>query len=126
VPDPVFAAPAWTERFRHKLRSDRELAHVIRWSAFALAWRSESAELVIVVRARTAATGPAGDLPTVAVRAPAARWARLLRPVPPPWHTDLLGMARRYGDVTLEPAGSTLVRNLRAINRIVELSRAAH
>src|SRR5690349_13676590 len=122
--EPVFAPSVWQDAFRRRLDNDRELALLVRWSAFALSWESDSTRVTVAVRDGQVTVGPAGDLPTVVVRAPAGRWEKLLGVTPVPWHTDLLGMARRHEDVDLDTAGTTLVKNLRAVNRIVELARA--
>ncbi len=119
-----FADSAWRVNFTSRLSSDPELRHLIRWSAFAMTWRAEESELGSAVRNGHAEVGQAPDLPAIVVQAAPARWEQLLRPVPPPWHTDLLGMARRHDDVALDPGGNTLVRNLRTVNRIVEVARA--
>jgi hypothetical protein len=120
---PVFLDEAWRAELRDRLSVDSEFRHVARWCDVAVQLGAPQGRATLAVVAGSLTDGVGAELPMVRVYAPAERWAAFFSPVPPAWHNDLLGLARRHDDVELDPGGDTLVRHLRALNRLWEVAR---
>lgn len=52
-------------------------------------------------------------------------WSRFLSPVPPRFHTDVIGMQRRSEEFSVTGDTDLLQRHLRVLHRLFELARAA-
>jgi hypothetical protein len=124
APRPVFLDHGWLQRLRDRLADDAEFAHVARWCDVVVELSAPEGRTVLTLRSGHLADDDGHGLPVVRVHAAAERWSAFLSPVPPAWHNDLLGLARRHDDVVLDPGGDTLVRHLRALNRMWEVARA--
>lgn len=61
----------------------------------------------------------------VTLRGPAGDWEALLGPAPPPGRHDLLSLSKSGTDFALLPSLEVVVRNLRILNRFVEVAREA-
>ena len=69
---------------------------------------------------------PAPDLGAswdVTLRGTLEDWRTFLRPVPPPFYTDVLAMNSRVPSFGIEGNRGVFVRHLRALGRIFDLAR---
>lgn len=68
---------------------------------------------------------PAEHSDEVTLRGSAGDWKALLDPAPSPGRHDLLSLSKYGTTFTVSPSLEVLVRNLRILNRFVEVAREA-
>jgi len=124
---PVFPDRGWFEALREAVAADAELAVIGRWCTldFALVAGEETVLLrleegkisEIVLEPDIGATW------SVTLRGTRDDWLTFLRPVPPPFYSDLLAMNSRVPSFAIEGDRRVFVRHLHALGKVFRLAQ---
>jgi hypothetical protein len=104
---------------------DAELAHIARFSSFAVELASTSGRVEWVRVARGVVDGSpaqAGD-DVLRLRADDAVWRELVDADAAPRRHDLLSLTKVADGIDIVEGRTTLIRHLRVINRLVEIAK---
>ena len=127
APQTVFPRKEWFEALREVVAADAEMGVIGRWCDLDLALAVDGETVLLVIRAgKVAEILPAPDLGAswdVTLRGTLEDWRTFLRPVPPPFYTDVLAMNSRVPSFGIEGNRGVFVRHLRALGRIFDLAR---
>ena len=123
----VFPARSWFESLREEVGADREMGAIGRWCDLDLALAVDGDLILLQIRAGELAEivpdpGPGASW-SVTLRGTLEDWRAFLRPVPPPFYTDVLAMNSRVPTFGIEGDRKVFVRHLRALGRLFELAR---
>ena len=126
-PSAPFPREAWFESLREAVAGDAEMGVIGRWCDLDLVLAADDEQVLLLIRAgRIAQIVPNPDLGAswdVTLRGTLEDWRTYLRPVPPPFYTDLLAMNSRVASFGIEGKRGVFVRHLRALARIFDLAR---
>jgi hypothetical protein len=124
---PVFPAGEWFESLREAVAADAEMGVIGRWCDLDLALAVDEELVLLVIRAgKIAEVVPDPGLGAswdVTLRGTLEDWTTFLRPVPPPFYTDVLAMNSRVPSFGIEGDRRAFVRHLRALGRLFDLAR---
>jgi hypothetical protein len=127
APQTVFPSREWFESLRQAVAEDAEMGVIGRWCDLDLALAADEELVLLLIRAgKIAEVVPGPDLGAswdVTLRGTLEDWRRFLRPVPPPFYTDVLAMNSRVPSFGIEGNRGVFVRHLRALGRIFDLAR---
>lgn len=127
VPRPLFPRKEWFESLRGVVAADPEMGVIGRWCDLDLALAVDGELILLLIRAgRIADIVPNPDLGAswdVTLRGTLEDWIAFLRPLPPPFYTDVLAMNSRVPSFGIEGNRGVFVRHLRALGRIFDLAR---
>lgn len=127
VGGPAFPAEGWFESLREAVASDAEMGVIGRWCDIDLALAVGGDLVLLRIRSGEIAEvvpGPGlGASWDVTLRGTLQDWETFLRPVPPPFYTDLLAMNSRVPSFGIEGDRGAFVRHLRPIGRTFDLAR---
>jgi len=123
----AFPEAGWFEALREAAAADEELSVIGRWCTLDLALAMDRKTVVLRLRG-----GEIFDIVfdpdigaswSVTLRGTREDWRTFLRPVPPPFYSDLLAMNSRVPSFAIEGDRKTFVRHLRALGRLFEIAR---
>lgn len=122
-----FPEAGWFEALRGAAAADDELVVIGRWCTLDLVLAVD--ENLILMRLREGRISEVifdpdiGISWSVTLRGTLEDWRTFLRPVPPPFYSDLLAMNSRVSSFTIEGDRKTFVCHLRALGRLFEIAR---
>lgn len=118
----------WFESLREAVAADREMGVIGRWCDADVALAVDEELVLLQIRAgRIEDVVFAPDLGAswaVTLRGTLEDWRTFLRPVPPPFYSDLLAMNSRVPTFGIEGDRRVFVRHLRAFGRIFALAQS--
>jgi hypothetical protein len=124
---PVFPYRGWFEALREAVASDAEMAVIGRWCTLDLALvAGEETVLLHIECGRISKIVPEPDIGaswSVTLRGTREVWLAFLRPVPPPFYSDLLAMNSRVPSFAIEGDRRVFVRHLHALGRIFRIAQ---
>ncbi len=124
---PVFPDRGWFEVLREAVAADAELAVIGRWCTLDLALvAGEETVLLRLEEGKISEIVPEPDLGatwSVTLRGTREDWLTFLRPVPPPFYSDLLAMNSRVPSFAIEGDRRVFVRHLHALGRVFRLAQ---
>lgn len=122
-----FPERGWFESLREAVAADAEMGVIGRWCDLDLALAVDGDLTLLVIRVgRIADVVPTPGLGAswdVTLRGTIEDWRTFLRPVPPPFYTDVLAMNSRVPSFGIEGDRRVFVRHLRPLGRIFDLAR---
>lgn len=122
-----FPEAGWFEALRDAAAADDELAVIGRWCTLDLVLAVD--ENLVLLRLREGRISEIifdpdiGISWSVTLRGTLEDWRTFIRPVPPPFYSDLLAMNSRVPSSAIEGHRKTFVRHLRALGRLFEIAR---
>lgn len=125
---PPFPQREWFESLRAAVAADAEMGVIGRWCDVDVALAIDD-ELLVLLRIRAGEIVDvvfAPDLGAswgVTLRGTLEDWRTFLRPMPPPFYSDLLAMNSRVPSFGIEGDRGVFVRHLRALGRIFTLAQ---
>lgn len=125
---PPFPHREWFESLRAAVAADAEMGVIGRWCDVDVALAIDD-ELLVLLRIRAGEIVDvvfAPDLGAswgVTLRGTLEDWRTFLRPMPPPFYSDLLAMNSRVPSFGIEGDRGVFVRHLRALGRIFTLAQ---
>jgi len=124
---PVFPDQNWFEALRETVAKDAELAVIGRWCTLDLALAvDEETVLLRIEGGQISEILPEPDIGVswrVTLRGAREDWLAFLRPVPPPFYSDLLAMNSRIPSFAIEGDRKLFVRHLHALGRIFRIAQ---
>jgi len=112
---------------REAVAADREMGVIGPWCDLDLALAVDEELVLLVIRVgKIAEVVPDPGLGAswdVTLRGTLEDWVTFLRPLPPPFYTDVLAMNSRVPSFGIEGDRKAVVRHLRALGRMFDLAR---
>jgi len=120
------AAPGWERELVARANRDEEFVLISRWTHLSM--RLESDDFYGCYRVESSVlsvdTSPESDQ-TVRLVGSSLAWGDFLAAVPPANSHHFLAMDRRRGDFSVAAGRDQLIQNLRVVNALSDLMRAA-
>lgn len=126
---PAFLDDDGAQAWAASVSGDPEIQVGSRWSNFELVLRSGEETRIFRLAAGRLEQRAAGTVredgapPRIELVGTSEAWERYLRPTPPRFHTDVMGMQRRTGEFSVRAGEDELRRNLQVVHRLFELAR---